>query len=183
MRYQRVQVIDHAVCTNCDLKQVVVEWITFIGLFGLDRGEVGLGNFGQLDVWDHDFSRHFVDRDAYTTILLVKILNLRGLFLLDFLLVLDQLVNILLELADPNFLLVPSSMAQVVANDAILCVRNKLVLSLFIKRMEDNHSECRCLAGIDIKGCFEVFRVLDLENRDVIRLNCPRQGFFLFPLL
>ena len=183
MRYQRVQVIDHAMRTNRDLEQVVVEGVAFVGLFGLDRGEVGLGNFCQLDVWDHDFSRHFVNRDADTVILLVKILNLGRLFLLDFLLVLDELVNILLELTDPNFLFVPAPMAQVVAHDAILCVGNELVLSLVIKCVENDHSECRCLAGIDIKRSFHVLRVLHLENRNVVRLNCPRQGFLLLSKL
>ena len=61
MGYQRVKIVDHSISADRNLEQVVVKGVTFFCFSGLDRGEVGFGHLSELDVWYHDFSRHFID--------------------------------------------------------------------------------------------------------------------------
>ena len=112
-----------------------------VQLLRLDGGEVGLGHLGQLDVRQHDLPRHLVNVDADALVLLVQVLNLDGVFLFNLLLRLDQIVDVLFELADPDLLLVPAAMAEVVPHDAVLSVADKLFLGLFVQRVENDHSE------------------------------------------
>ena len=122
--------------------------MTLIQLLRFDRGEVGLGHLSQLDVRKHDLSRHFVNRDANTLVLLVQVVNLGCFLLFDLLLRLDKIINILLKLTDPDLLLVPPTMTEVVTHYTILRVSNKLGLSLFVKSMENDNGEGRCLVFI-----------------------------------
>ena len=115
--------------------------MTFFGFSGLDRGEVGFGHLSELDVWDHDLPRHLIDRDTDALILLVEVFNLLRLFFLDLLLVLDQIVDILLKLTDPDLLSVPLTMAKIVADDTVLGLLGELGLTGFIESVENDHSE------------------------------------------
>ena len=78
----------------------------------------------------------------------------------------DQIVDVLLELADPDLLLVPAAMAEVVADDAVLSVADKLILGLFVKRVENYHSEGRCLVFLSIahQRGLQINSILDLED-------------------
>ena len=82
---------------------------------------------------NHDFPCHFIDREADTIVWFdygqVFVPSVR----------LDQIVDVFLELSDPNFLPVAVPMAQIVTNDAVLGVLDHLFLVFWLPHMEHDH--------------------------------------------
>ena len=153
MWYQRVKIIDHAICTDGHLKQVVIELALLARLTCLNRGEVGFRNLGELDVRDPNLSRHLVDRNTDALVFLIEVFNLGCIFFISLLGRLDQIFNILFKLANPDLLIVSPTMTKVVADDAVLGIRSKFFLSLLIKRMEDDYCEGRRIFFVYDERC------------------------------
>jgi len=110
----------------------------------LDLGEVSCGNLCHLNVSHVGFVDDFADRQAHTAVLLVHRVAfdvLEGLDV-DFGLVnlvgRDEILALIFEAGDPDDLPGSVTVAEIVADYAVLSVSCKLSLVLLIEAVEDN---------------------------------------------